>query len=231
MRPAKTLKRFIYLPFTFVLITLMGFQCRDVEEPEYDFDIGIYLTPEQVEYKVGDTIKLKYHIYANSLFDTKTGKNIQLGRTRIPFKIYFGKRVADQQLLNLPNRFVIKVNNVSDSLIILKENGQYSEIKYNLGCEMIQNDLEIEIFCVLKKTGIFKLEVWGDNYIYFNGFGDCSEYVYDQQFGNLSYRFRVNNSNIKLLGESPLPPNVFISGDPAERKTREKRIFWFKVKD
>ena len=234
MKNTIVLKRILYLPVTFVLVSIMGFQCDKypTDEPEYDFEIGVKITPEQEIYKVGDTIKLNYQIKDNSLFDNRTGKSILLGQTSIPFIIYFGVRSDESQSYSLPNKFVVKVNNALENLISLKENGQFSKLRYNLSCEETQGVFDAEIMCVPQESGIYKFEVWQEKEIYFSGMEDCSEYVTDQHYANLSYKFSVNNSNKKWMKESPLPPNHIIVGvDQTEQKTEEKRIYWIKVVD
>lgn len=235
MKKIASIKRYLYFPPLLLLILLMSFTCgKEYPKPEYDFEVGIKISPEKATYKVGDTIRLKYQINDNSLFDSRTGTNILLGQTSIPFEIYFGVRRSDFDLLDNANVFSLLVNNVPDSLINLDQNGQFSELKYNLNCEIVQDNYEAEILCILEKSDIYMLEVYGKKPLYFAGLEDCTQgspNPYYENYANLSYKFDVNYTNIELMGQSPLPTNVIHIGDPTIRKSEQKEIFWIKVED
>ena len=223
--------RFFYLSLAFSLITLMGFTCESDYDSnlEYDFEIGIKISPEQEIYKVGDTILLTYRINNNRLIDTKTGKIILLGKTSIPFNMYLGKRYIDNTSTSTENVFSVEVNNVPDSLVNLKQHVQFTDLRYHLDCEITQGNFQAEIVCVLEKSGIYKFEVWGNKSVFYSGVENCQAQVPEQNYADLSYKFDVTSTNIQLMEESPLPPNII--GDTSIAKTNNKEIFWIKVID
>jgi hypothetical protein len=233
MKKTNILKRLYYLPTVFIAIMLMGFSCdRDHVEAQYEFRIDIQVTPERITYQVGDTIHLKYKIIDNRLEDLLSGSPILLGNVDLPLRVYFGKRTVEEKLLTTPNAFSTVVNNVPDSLIRRTENGQYTELRYSLTCDMMQGELEVDMLCVLQKSGIYKIEVWKAREFSFNGKKDCSSNYQNPYAANLTYKLNVVNTNYQLMEKSPVPSNVInVTDYPEDEKTQDRGIFWIEVED
>ena len=80
-----------------------------------------------------------------------------------------------------------------------------------------------------KRKGIFMINPNVYKSIFINSTGDCNATNPLLDKGNMRQLFDVVDSNPELINESPLPQNVFISGDAIPLLTVQKRVYWFKV--
>jgi len=218
--------------FSFILLTL-GFQCHEDEDEQFEnifeLELPFEIAPVQKEYKINDTIQISSLIENRSLKDLNSQNQIEIECTSIPIRFYIGVRHSNINQIDSDKLFeiIVDTNNFQNHQI--ENNGQYSNFEANISEDIFDNE-EISIMKIIpKRKGVYMMNPFHFEDIFINRNENCNETNPTFDKGNMNHIFAVGDSNQDLLDESPLPPNVFISGDRIPRLTEEKRIFWFKV--
>lgn len=214
----------------FSALSFSSFQCEDDPIfPSFDFNIKVDLSPEQKVYALGDSIHLSFQIEDLIMEDTFTRAKIFVENGLIPFQLYAGVRHSNINLQNTSDVFSWKQEGIPNDIITTSSNGQFLRMQFDLGCEYIAEDYEVSISIIPQKPGVYKLELGDFMDLQFGEEFDCNNYNDFYILAKLSYRFNIEDPNKDILALSPLPDNVFLSGDDTEIKTHRKEIFWFKV--
>lgn len=219
----------IYL-LIFTALSFSSFQCEeDPIFPSFDFNIKVDLSPEKKVYAIGDTLHLSFNIEDLILEDTFTKAKIYVENGLIPFNLYAGVRHSNINLQNTSKVFSWIQEGIPNDIISTTSNGQFLSMRFDLGCEYKEENYEVRIAIIPQKAGIYMLELGDFLDLQFGEEFDCNNYNDFYILAKLSYRFNIDNPNKDILALSPLPDNVFISGDDTEIKTSRKEMFWFKV--
>lgn len=238
----KKLTTIIFIVFGLFTI---GFQCKketcnsdniaSLESLEYDYDfiVNMNVSPLQKVYNIGDTITLSFEISDNTLYDSKSQTDIELGHIKdneIYFDMYIDVPYIDLSSLSFdqdPNFFI--TTNQPDIIYI---HPYFNEVTASIPCELISDTFRFEIKLVPLKKGIyaayriFPPPSFLELLVQFNPAGSCGDNLNDFQIGDISYEFTDNNP--ELLEELVMPCDATpIIG--LEQKTDEKEFFWIKV--
>jgi hypothetical protein len=203
-----------------------GFSCGDdTPDPEYNFTIKLKVINESKIYRIGDTLHLAYKLSANDLFDNLSQKNVALENLKTDVSLYFGVRNENFNLKQNPDIFDLNIAGLENHEV--ESNGQWSTVKFTLGCPDIDKiEWNIKIDLILKKSGIFMINPNRFPTIEFGENKDCLHFRY----GNIKYVFDNFDTNPELINNVPIPTNTFISGDDIPPRTANKEIFWINVK-
>ena len=225
----------LIIVLAFITLITFGFQCEENEDDRYgniyELELPFEIFPVQKQYKINDTLQIIALINDRSLKDLISDNQVAINCTDIPIYFYVGVRVSDFNQLESDDLFemIIDTNNFKN--YHLESNGQYSELKANIAEDILDKG-EIDIMKLIPKAkGIFMINPNSYNSIFINSTGDCNATNPILDKGNMNYLFDVVDSNPELINESPLPNNVFISGDKIPILTVQNRIYWFKVSE
>jgi len=213
----------------FIILLTFGFQCDEDIKPVYEFELPYIVSPVKKEYHVNDTIRISVIIKDRSLKDLKSKNLVEIKCTDIPVWFSVGVREPNYNLLSSNNVFETIVDSLNFPYSEIENNGQYSKFRARVNDSIFYKEEIVIMKLILKKTGIFMMDPNDYDNIFISKTDSCSttHQFYDE--GILNHIFDVADSNPELLEESPLPSNVYISGDHVPWQTAEKRIFWFKV--
>ncbi len=233
---------------TFIILGLLiiGFQCKkeclgdsrlSVNEPEsdYDFIVDMNVSPLQKVYNIGDTITLSFEISDNTLYDSKSQTEVDLGYVKDKM-IYF------QMFLDIPYiHYPGASSTASDANfymltdqpdVITLSPPYFNYVVAGIPCELFSDTFLFDLKIVPLNSGIFTmyqmLPLLPEMLVQFDTSGSCDTIFDNYQTGDISYRFNVADNNPELLEELYIPCEARpVPG--LEQKTDEKEFFWIKV--
>lgn len=223
-------------------LLIIGFQCKkdciesaSIDDPEYDYDfiVDMNVSPLQKVYNIGDTITLSFEISDNTLFDSKSQTDIELGNVE-------GNSIRFEMLFGVPYLQSLSATATGLRAFIITNQPDITEVSFisqtsiavDIPCERFEDNFQFELKFVPLESGIFAmwqlLPKLPYQIVHFNPTGSCNDNLNDFQMGDISYKFNVADNNPELLEESPMPcdPNVVTK---LEQRTDEKDFFWIKV--
>jgi len=226
-------------------LLIIGFQCKEecnsdniesVDDPEYDYDfiVDMDVSPLQKVYSIGDTIELSFEISNNTLYDSKSQIDIELGHVK-------GNQICFDMLLGVPyldvSTFPFEADpdffvTTDQPDIIYIDPFSFNEIRANIPCELFSDTFRFDLKLTPLKSGIFcifkLLPLQPDQLIQLNPAGSCNDNLNNFQTGDISYKFNVADNNPELLEELVIPCDASPMRG-LEQKTDEKEFFWIKV--
>ena len=211
----------------FITLILYGFQCNKEDNYTYNLELPFQVSPIKKAYKINDTIEIKAFINNRKLKDLISLNQIELNCSDIPFTLYVGVRESDFNQLQNSNLFETIIDTTIFKDFQIENNGQYYKLTAKILDKFLdKNEISI-IKLIPKKKGIYMIRPLLNEIAIFTNCNDLNA----TYIGLLSPIFDVDNTNPELLDKSPLPKNVFISGDQIPISTNEKRIFWLEIID
>jgi len=211
----------------FITLIIYGFQCNKEDDFKYNLELPFQITPIKKTYKINDTIEIKAIINERKLKDLISQNLIEVNCSDIPFTLYIGVRESDFNQLQDKNLFETIIDTTTFKNNQIENNGQYYKLSTKILNKFLDNN-EISIIKLIpQKKGVY-LIMPQLNYI--ANYSDCND-LRATYNSFLTPIFDVDNTNPELLDKSPLPKNVFISGDRIPILTNEKRIFWLEIID
>ena len=178
----------IIIASVFILFLCMSTQCnKEYTPPTYTFIEKLNLFPAQKVYHTGDTIWLQYNNVGKKLFDYKSGLEIPVDSISIPFMIGFNGRYNHP--VSPADGFCDFVS--SNGINVGRYLGDFGSSDFqNFGCNT-NNNFDFIVGVVLKKTGIYSLDLFGaPRYL-----SSCSNRVSNYINGTLEYFFNVQDCN------------------------------------
>ncbi|MFN8278732.1 MAG: hypothetical protein U0V49_00460 [Saprospiraceae bacterium] len=216
-------------------LLLCDFQCnKDFDSYYrniYDLELPFKVFPAKKTYKVNDTIRIYIVVHNNSMYDQRTGQWVDIHCSDVPIYVYAGVREENYIRRDSSALFDIVVDSTSLSYHTIVSNGQFTSLRANI-TESALNKGEISlIYLVPKKKGVYLINPTAYYFIEIREPGMCNDLNSITDKGNLIQKFDIPDTNPELIKESPLPDNVFISGDQIPILTKDKRVFWLKITD
>jgi hypothetical protein len=192
------------LLFVFAVFVCMSTQCNkeSLMPPKYNFIEQLDLFPAQKDYKVGDTIWLQYNNVSKSMYDFSSRQQIPVASISVNFSTALNSKY--QAPVNPPDGFCdfISSNGVNINRHL---DAHGSSTNQMFGCSA--NDIDFKIGIVLKKTGIYSIDlpdnIWG---IY-----GCPNRASKFPYSTIAFKFNVSDCNKDIYlsipaasrGESP----------------------------
>ncbi len=217
MTQIKKLTTLILIIFGLLII---GFQCKKEEcnepilgnlsKPEYDYDfiIDMNVAPLKEVYSIGDTINLSFEISNNTLYDSKSQTDVELGHVK-GNKIHFDMSFSIPYVNSIENFSII--TDQPDIIQIGSSSLGYDYVRTGIPCELFSDTFQFNLKLVPLKNGIFLMSPTSvplEGY-QFNPTGNCNDNLTDFQTGNISYKFADDNDEL-LEGLVPCKLNLSV---------------------
>ena len=206
----------IIIASVFILFLCMGTQCyKEYPPPKYTFIEKLNLFPAKKVYHIGDTIWVQYNNVGKKLFDYKSGLQIPVDTISIPFMIGFN--AIYNYAASPVGGFCDFVS--SNGINVGRYLGDFGTSDFqNFGCNT-NNSFDFKVGVVLKKTGIYSLDLfYGSRYI-----STCSNSFSNYVDGTLEYYFNVPDCNKDIYLTIPRASGYIIN------QIDSKKAFLIKV--